>query len=114
MKTTLTNKLNAKVSEYGNNRFFQVAAQLIAADAQVEQVENAIRLGVRDAMAGNREADRFLTVAEYIEMAHPKTETRTTKKGTELIKVWYGSEAREYETKRIGDVCSYVKVKEVA
>ena len=80
MKTTLTNKLNAKVSEYGNNRFFQVAAQLIVAE-EYAQVENAIRLGVRDAMAGNRdEADRFLTVAEYIEMAHPKTEARTTKK----------------------------------
>lgn len=52
----------------------------------------------------------FETVAEYIENHGVKTERRTSKKGIELIKVFYPTgKVAEYEASRINSTVAFEK-----
>ena len=52
----------------------------------------------------------FETVAEYIENHDVKTERRTSKKGVELIKVFYPTgKVAEYEASRIDSTVAFEK-----
>jgi len=54
-------------------------------------------------------ADRFETVKEYIERTGCKTDLRMSKKGVELIKVYYHTgDVKEYPLDQIGRTCTYI------
>lgn len=57
---------------------------------------------------------RFETVAQYIERTGCKTETRTSKKGTQLIKVFYHTgDIKEYPIEHIDSTCTFIPIEEV-
>lgn len=54
----------------------------------------------------------MISVEEYIRRFNPKTETRTTKSGTELVTVYFETGAKEYQKKLLHK--NFVQVKKEA
>lgn len=58
------------------------------------------------------EPSRFETVSEYIERTGCKTERRTSRKGVELIKVFYHTgDVKEYPLEHIARTCTFIPIK---
>lgn len=92
----------------------EVTDSLWRATQSMKQNEfNAYAEDLKKTLGEPKETDtEMISVEEYIRRFNPKTETRTTKSGTELVTVYFETGAKEYQKKLLHK--NFVQVKKEA